>query len=235
MSRKHQVGARHRRRPHRRRSGIVLYPKLVVTLPKDGAAGETEHVQGYLRGPLHRDVPHRRQRDHQGSGGKCLQHLGPEWQRHHPRLFTGGDCSTRSTSRRLRSSTTCSPRVQERCPTLDAGLDRSRNGQGTGLRRHEGTLGELAGFEEASVRNPVRPITGTSPSPATPSFGFNKGTRISVLDDPARQPMGHEVVQPHHLPGSELRRDRHPRQPPEASVGLEVPVSGARAGPDPHP
>ena len=58
-------------------------------------------------------------------------------------------------------------------------------------------------------------------------FGFNKGTRISVLDDPRGQPVGHEVVQPHHLPGSELRRYRQPWQPPEAAGGLEVPLRRA--------
>ena len=66
-------------------------------------------------------------------------------------------------------------------------------------------------------------------------FGFDKGKPVFVLDDPEGNPWVMKSMQPHHPSGSEVRRTRDPRQPPEAARGLEVPRAGARAGPDPHP
>ena len=66
-------------------------------------------------------------------------------------------------------------------------------------------------------------------------FGFNKGTRISVLDDPDGNPWVMKSFSLITFPDQKFDEISHPWQPPEASGGLEVPVGGARAGSDPHP
>ncbi len=66
-------------------------------------------------------------------------------------------------------------------------------------------------------------------------FGFNKGTRISVLDDPEGNPWVMKSFSLITFPDQKFDEISHPRQPPEASAGLEVPLIGARPGSDPHP
>ena len=127
-------------------AAIVVYPKLVVTLPNDGAGAKPNtfkdtyghrYTEMFLIGgnAITKDLR-----------GERLQHLGSQRQRDH-RGFCPAALLDKVDVKAMKEQYRMLAVVQERPPPVDAGLDRGRDGQGAGFRRHESTLGELAGFE----------------------------------------------------------------------------------------
>ena len=127
-------------------AAIVVYPKLVVTLPNDGADAKPFTFK---------DVRGHRYTEMFLIGGNAITkdlkaNVYNTWG------LNGGDTTGDSCPaalldkvdvKALKEQYHMLAVVQERPPPVDAGLDRGRDGQGAGLRRHEGTLGELAGSE----------------------------------------------------------------------------------------
>jgi hypothetical protein len=64
-------------------------------------------------------------------------------------------------------------------------------------------------------------------------FGFNKGTRISVLEDPQGNPWVMKSFSLITFPDQKFADIANAGQPPEAAGGLEIPLRGAGAGPGP--
>ena len=127
-------------------AALILYPKLVVTLPNDGADAKPNTFTA-VRGQRYTEM-------FLIGGNAITKDLSANVYNTtglNGGATTGDSCPAaildKVDVKELKDQYHVLACVQERSPLVDAGLDRSRDGQGAGLRRHEGALGELAGPE----------------------------------------------------------------------------------------
>ena len=214
-------------------AAVVLYPKLVVTLPKDGADAKLFTFK---------DTYGKRYTEMFLIGGNAIT-KNLEANVYNTWGLNGSDTTGDSSPAALLDKIDVKAMAEKfhmlavfkngpRIWTLDwIEVEMGKELDFGGMKARWVNWLDLKGISTEPGAADYKNITVTRHT----KFGFNKGTRIYVLDDPEGNPWVMKSFSLITFPDQKFSEHRHPRQPPEASGGLEVPVSGARAGSDPHP